>query len=87
MATNGVMIHFGGPFPGRIHDSHMLSDSDLMDHLKVLNESLGVPVENRFMVYGDKAYRKTLYVMPPIKNAIAGKWHGVRRFLHGTFGA
>lgn len=47
----------------------MLARSKFVQRLEALNTALEISAENRFMVYGNKAYQRSLYVVTAIKYA------------------
>lgn len=61
----GICISFYGPIEGRRHDSTLLRESGLLDHIRdhpILSE-LGI------LIYGDPAYGVNDIVVAPFKGA------------------
>ena len=53
---------------GKVHDQTIAKRTNLNDQLEDLNQRFGIHKENRYFVYGDKAYKKSMYVVSPFKN-------------------
>ena len=58
IAPNGIIISLSKPFLGKVHDQTIAKRTNLNDQLEDLNQRFGIHKENRYFVYGDKAYKK-----------------------------
>ena len=54
MTPDGLIASLTGPFVGRVNDAKMVRESGLQDRLREIFRNR--PVEERFWLYGDKAY-------------------------------
>jgi hypothetical protein len=63
-SPDGMVVHFGGPFPGRRHDARMLTDSRIREYLAVhaVNRH-----GERLVVYGDEGYGRGVEVTAPFR--------------------
>jgi hypothetical protein len=60
-SPDGILRHVGGPFVGSAHDSRMWHESGLSAVL----EQLAIAVGRVYCVYGDVAYKLSLWLMKP----------------------
>lgn len=67
MTPNGIIANLDGPWVGRRHDSGMLTESGLLDSLRVKMETLG----QKFRLYGDPAYPISEYIEGPFRKGAA----------------
>lgn len=51
--------------------SEFYEKNGLVNSGEKLNVDLQIPIEHRFMIYGDKTYKKSLRC-PPVNHAISG---------------
>jgi hypothetical protein len=64
---DGMIVHFGGPFPGRRHDARMLTDSHIRDYLAVHARNQN---GDRLFVYGDEGYGRGIQVLAPFRGNV-----------------
>lgn len=86
MLPNGIIGHLYGPFEGYQNDNFLLSESGLLEHLKVFAHPEDVvddaPVEEQYyQIFGDPAYGVGHHISSPFQ-----EWVSVQRRRSGMLG-
>ena len=71
VTPDGLALHLDGPYEGRMNDISILHDSGLECRLdELLDGAEGSRVQDRFYLFGDKAYGSFSTVMSPFGSSV-----------------